>query len=66
MVILKLDKNMLDKNNNTFKQQGFSLLEVLIGLAVLAIALMAGVKALSQSVQTQAVIQQQYLAHSQV
>ena len=62
MVILKLDKNMLDKNNNTFKQQGFSLLEVLIGLAVLAIALMAGVKALSQSVQTQSLIQQQYLA----
>jgi general secretion pathway protein I len=53
---------MLFKNKNKIKQQGFSLIEVLIGLAILAIALMAGVKALTQSVQTQTIVQQQYLA----
>ncbi len=53
---------MLNKNNNSLKQQGFSLMEVLIGLAILAIALMAGIKALTQTVQTQTTIQQQYLA----
>ncbi len=37
-------------------------MEVLIGLAILAIALMAGIKALTQTVQTQTTIQQQYLA----
>ena len=50
------------KNKNNFKQQGFSLIEVLIGLSILAIALTAGIKALTQSVQTQTTIQQQYLA----
>jgi general secretion pathway protein I len=51
-----------DKSEKQFKQQGFSLMEVLIGLAILAIALMAGIKALSQTVQTQTIVQQQYLA----
>jgi general secretion pathway protein I len=41
---------------------GFSLIEVLIGLSILAIALASGIKALSQTAQTQIVIQQQYLA----
>jgi len=41
---------------------GFSLIEVLIGLSILAIALASGIKALSQTAQTQTVIQQQYLA----
>jgi general secretion pathway protein I len=53
---------LLNKSEKKFKQQGFSLMEVLIGLAILAIALMAGIKALSQTVQTQTVVQQQYLA----
>lgn len=53
---------MLPQNRNHFKQQGFSLIEVLIGLSILAIALTAGIKALTQSVQTQTTIQQQYLA----
>jgi len=53
---------MLPKNRSNFKQQGFSLIEVLIGLSILAIALTAGIKALTQSVQTQTTIQQQYLA----
>ena len=35
---------------------------MLIGLAILAIALISGLKALTQTVQTQTVIQQQYLA----
>jgi general secretion pathway protein I len=53
---------MLPKKRNNDAQQGFSLIEVLIGLSILAIALTAGVKALTQSVQTQTTIQQQYLA----
>ena len=53
---------MLFKNRSKIKQQGFSLIEVLIGLSILAIALMAGVKALTQSIQTQTTVQQQYLA----
>lgn len=53
---------MLFKNRNKVKQQGFSLIEVLIGLSILAIALTAGIKALTQSVQTQTTLQQQYLA----
>jgi general secretion pathway protein I len=53
---------MLPENRNHFKQQGFSLIEVLIGLSILAIALTAGIKALTQSVQTQTTIQQQYFA----
>ena len=53
---------MLPENRNNFKQQGFSLIEVLIGLSILAIALTAGIKALTQSVQTQTTIQQQYFA----
>ena len=53
---------ILDKSKKQYKQQGFSLIEVLIGLAILAIALMTGVKALSQTVQTQTVVQQHYLA----
>ncbi|CAN1501293.1 Prokaryotic N-terminal methylation site [Burkholderiaceae bacterium] len=55
-------KIMLPKNKNNFKQQGFSLIEVLIGLSILAIALTAGIKALTQSVQTQTTLQQQYFA----
>jgi general secretion pathway protein I len=43
-------------------EMGFSLIEVLIGLSILAIALASGIKALSQTAQTQIVIQQQYLA----
>ena len=43
-------------------EKGFSLIEVLIGLSILAIALASGIKALSQTAQTQIVIQQQYLA----
>jgi general secretion pathway protein I len=53
---------LLFKNRNKVKQQGFSLIEVLIGLSILAIALTAGVKALTQNVQTQTILQQQYLA----
>lgn len=53
---------MLPKKRHNDAQQGFSLIEVLIGLSILAIALTAGVKALTQSVQTQTTIQQQYLA----
>jgi len=53
---------MPPENRNNFKQQGFSLIEVLIGLSILAIALTAGIKALTQSVQTQTTIQQQYFA----
>jgi len=47
-------------NKNT--QKGFSLLEVLVGLAILAIAMISGLKALTQTVQTQTVINDQYLA----
>jgi general secretion pathway protein I len=43
-------------------EMGFSLIEVLIGLSILAIALASGIKAMSQTAQTQTVIQQQYLA----
>ena len=53
---------MPNKLNNTTRQKGFSLLEVLVGLAILAIAMISGLKALTQTVQTQTVIQQQYLA----
>jgi general secretion pathway protein I len=41
---------------------GFTLIEVLIGLAILAIALTSGIKAMSQSAQTQISIQERYLA----
>jgi general secretion pathway protein I len=41
---------------------GFTLIEVLIGLAILAIALTSGIKAISQSAQTQASIEERYLA----
>ena len=41
---------------------GFTLIEVLIGLAILAIALSSGIKAISQSAQTQTGIQERYLA----
>jgi general secretion pathway protein I len=41
---------------------GFTLIEVLIGLAILAIALSSGIKAMSQSAQTQTGIQERYLA----
>jgi general secretion pathway protein I len=44
------------------KANGFTLIEVLIGLAILAIALSAGIKAISQSAQTQTGIQERYLA----
>ena len=50
------------RNKNNAQQLGFSLIEVLVGLSILAIALMAGVKALTQSVQTQTTVQQQYFA----
>lgn len=53
---------MPNKNNNTLKQNGFSFLEVLIGLSILAIAMISGLKALTQTVQTQTVINDQYLA----
>ena len=53
---------MLFRNKNNAQQLGFSLIEVLIGLSILAIALTAGVKALTQNVQTQTTLQQQYLA----
>jgi general secretion pathway protein I len=53
---------MLNKNKDMVRQSGFSLLEVLVGLAILAIALISGIKALTQTVQTQSVINQQYLA----
>ncbi len=43
-------------------QTGFTLIEVLIGLAILAIALTSGIKAMSQSAQTQTSIQERYLA----
>lgn len=41
---------------------GFTLIEVIIGLAILAIALSSGIKAMSQSAQTQIGIQERYLA----
>lgn len=47
------------KNINS---SGFTLIEVLIGLAILAIALSSGIKAMSQSAQTQTGIQERYLA----
>jgi general secretion pathway protein I len=53
---------MSNKHNNTQRQKGFSLLEVLVGLAILAIAMISGLKALTQTVQTQAIINDQYLA----
>ncbi len=62
MAILKFNKNRAVKKRNSFKQHGFSLIEVLIGLSILAIVLTVSVKALTQSVQTQTIIQQQYLA----
>jgi general secretion pathway protein I len=43
-------------------KEGFSLIEVLVGLAILAIAMISGMKALTQTVQTQTVLQQQYHA----
>ncbi len=62
MAILNLSNRMLNKNPNKHKQNGFSLLEVLVGLAILAIAMISGIKALTQTVQTQNVIHDQYLA----
>lgn len=50
------------KDSQECSEMGFSLIEVLIGLSILAIALVSGMKALSQTAQTQMVIQQQYLA----
>ena len=50
------------KDADQCSEMGFSLIEVLIGLSILAIALASGIKALSQTAQTQIVIQQQYLA----
>jgi general secretion pathway protein I len=52
--------NTIDSKKSS--EIGFSLIEVLIGLSILAIALASGIKALSQTAQTQIVIQQQYLA----
>ena len=46
----------------TSHQQGFTLIEVMIGLAILAIALTSGIKAIAQSAQTQRGIEQRYLA----
>jgi general secretion pathway protein I len=53
---------MQKKDGQSHTELGFTLIEVLIGLSILAIALASGIKALSQTVQTQTVIQQQYLA----
>ena len=50
------------KDADQCSEMGFSLIEVLIGLSILAIALASGIKALIQTAQTQIVIQQQYLA----
>jgi general secretion pathway protein I len=50
------------KDPSKIQDLGFTLIEVLIGLAILAIALASGMKGLSQTVQSQIVIQQQYLA----
>jgi general secretion pathway protein I len=55
-------KQILNKTKTRVRQSGFSLLEVLVGLAIIAIALISGIKALTQTVQTQSVIHQQYLA----
>jgi general secretion pathway protein I len=52
----------LQNNKDKVNQTGFSLFEVLIGLAILAIAMISGMKALTQTLTTQTTIDHQYLA----
>ena len=51
-------KKQIQMQTQTHKQAGFALVEVLVGLAVLSIALIAGLKAIASAADTQLAVSQ--------